>query len=204
MGWGVGRLGNVVAQFREQENPLASPEVDFSHYSIPAFDDGQRPKRESGRDIKSVKWRVPSGAVLVSKLNPAIERVWMADVNHDERAVGSTEFLVLAPRPPFGSGFVYCLARSPLFRRHIEGLATGTSGSHQRAHAGTVLGLRVTIPPPALVTSFERSASSLLTRALRCRRESDALTALRDALLPRLISGELRIPACASPAESVT
>ncbi len=203
-GWGVGRLGNVVAQSREQENPLASPEVDFLHYSIPAFDDGQRPKREFGRDIKSVKWRVPPGAVLVSKLNPAIERVWMTDVNPHERAVGSTEFLVLAPRPPFGSGLVYCLARSPLFRRNIEGLATGTSGSHQRAQAGAILDLPVTMPPPALVTAFERFASSLLMRALLCRRQSDVLAALRDALLPRLLSGELRIPSSVSLAESVT
>ena len=74
-GWHVGRFGDVVEQLREQENPLTSPEVRFLHLSIPAFDDGQNPKAERGEDIKSHKFRVPVGAVLLSKLNPEIERV---------------------------------------------------------------------------------------------------------------------------------
>jgi len=192
-GWEVGKFGDVVGQLRDSENPLDSPDVVFSHFSIPAFDDGQWPKCELGESIKSVKSRVPPGVVLLSKLNPEIERVWLVDVEPGTRAICSTEFLVLAPRAPHGRAFVYCLARSPLFRQDLEGLVTGTSKSHQRAHVGSILGLSVARPAPSLLSRFEGAAEPLLARSLECRRESRTLAALRDTLLPKLISGELRI-----------
>lgn len=49
------------------------------------------------------------------------------------------------------------------------------------------------MPPSPVVEAFERSASSLLTRTLGSRRESRILAVLRDTLLPKLISGELRV-----------
>jgi type I restriction enzyme S subunit len=192
-GWEVGRFGDVVEHLRDQENPLSSPRTLYQHFSIPAFDDGQCPKAEYGETIKSHKWRVPVGVVLLSKLNPEIERVWLVDVRAGEHAVCSTEFLVLRARSPFTRSFAYCLARSPLFRQQIEGLVTGTSKSHQRAQVDSILTLAVVVPPSSIVAAFERSAGSLLARTLKCRRESGALAALRDALLSKLISGELRV-----------
>jgi type I restriction enzyme S subunit len=192
-GWEVGTFGVIVDQLRDNENPLSIPASRFLHFSIPAFDDGRWPKLELGEDIKSQKSRVPPGVVLLSKLNPEIERVWLVDVKRDDRAVCSTEFLVLRPRPPYGRSYVYCAARSPSFRQEIEGLVTGTSKSHQRAQAGAILGLTAIKPPDALATAFEQAAAPLLDRTLECRRESRTLAALRDALLPKLISGELRV-----------
>jgi len=192
-GWEVGRFGDVVEQLRDQESPLSSANDLFRHFSIPAFDEGQTPKPEYGQSIKSLKSRVPAGVILLSKLNPEIERVWMVDVRPGERAVCSTEFLVLRPLSPFTRSYVYCLARSSLFRRQIEGLVTGTSKSHQRAHVDSILNLAVVVPPPPIIATFDHSAHSLLARTLDCRRESHTLAALRDGLLSKLVSGELRV-----------
>ncbi len=192
-GWEVGRFGEVVEQLRDQENPLSFPDALYHHFSIPAFDDGQVPKAELGENIKSLKSRVPPGVILMSKLNPEIERVWMVDVRPHERSVCSTEFLVLHARRPFTRAYVYCLARSPLFRQQIEGLVTGTSKSHQRAHVDSILNLGVVVPPSCIGEAFDRSANNLLSRTLECRREARTLASVRDALLPKLISGELRV-----------
>jgi type I restriction enzyme, S subunit len=192
-GWRIGRFGEVAEQLRDQENPLSSPGALFHHFSLPAFDDGQRPRREYGEGIKSLKSRVPTGVILLSKLNPEIERVWIVDVRPGERAVCSTEFLVLCALSPFTRGYVYCLARSPLFRHQIESLVTGTSKSHQRAQVESILSLPVVVPPSSVIAAFDPFADRLLARTLGCRRESDALAGLRDTLLPRLVSGELRI-----------
>jgi type I restriction enzyme S subunit len=193
-GWRLGQVGDVVAQTREQIDPLETPEALFHHFSLPAFDNGQIPVEEPGGGIKSQKSIVPPGTILLSKLNPEIERVWLVDVPRQARAVCSTEFLVLAPKAPFGQAFAYCLARSPSFRRQIESLVTGTSKSHQRAHAEAILRLSAVLPPPVLVERFEAGSSPLLERTLGCRAESRTLAALRDTLLPKLISGELRVP----------
>ncbi len=192
-GWEVGRFGDVAEHLRDQENPLSSPQTLYQHFSIPAFDEEQWPKAEYGEAIKSQKWHVPDGVVLLSKLNPEIERVWLVDVCSGEHAVCSTEFLVLRARPPFTRSFLYCLARSPLFRQQIEALVTGTSKSHQRAQVDSILSLVVVVPPSSIVAAFDRSADSLLARTIECRRESRTLAALRDALLPKLISGEIRV-----------
>ena len=192
-GWQVRPFGEVVEHLREQENPLSSPDVLYHHFSIPAFDEGQAPTLEHGEDIKSLKFSVPSGVILMSKLNPEIERVWYVDVGAGDRAVCSTEFLVLRARSPFTRPFAYCLARSPGFRHQIEGLVTGTSKSHQRAQVDSILDIAIATPPARILAAFDHLAGSLLARTLECRHDSAVLAPLRDALLPRLVSGELRI-----------
>ncbi len=192
-GWGVGRFSDAVTQLRGKENPLTSPDTVFSHFSIPAYDEGQIPKYELGENIKSSKSRVEPDVVLVSKLNPEIERVWLVDVATNERAVCSTEFLVFQARPPFQRSYIYCLACSHLFRQQIESLVTGTSRSHQRAPASDILSLNMLTPPVQIIDEFEMIASEFLNDTLYCLRESRTLAALRDALLPKLVSGTVRV-----------
>lgn len=193
-GWTTGEFGQVVDHLRETVTPEFEPDAEFLHFSLPAYDDGQQPRIETGDKIKSNKWRVSSGAVLLSKLNPEIVRVWMVDFEEEERPVCSTEFLVLSPIPPVGRCYLYCLCKSSRFRKVLEGLVTGTSKSHQRAQVGAILRIEVVVPPISILEVFERTAAPMLDRVLACRRESATLAALRDTLLPKLISGELRVP----------
>ena len=190
-GWEVGTVGNIATRLRSNENPTMSPDTIFSHFSIPAYDDGQTPKRQLGKSIKSTKSRVPQGAVLLSRLNPEIERVWLVDVASDDRAICSTEFMVLLAKPPVTRSYVYCLALSRLFRQQIESLVTGTSKSHQRSPVNAILSLDAVIPPTQVLEIFDVYASERLNRSLACRRESRSLAAQRDALLPGLVSGKL-------------
>jgi len=192
-GWQAERLGTIVEQHRHSENPLDSPDTLFDHYSIPAYDAAQTPKEESGENIKSAKFRVLPGTILLSRLNPEIERVWLSDVAPEDRAVCSTEFMVLRPKQPIDRNYTYCLTRSPLFRHQIESLVTGTSKSHQRARPEAVLSLPVVVPPAPIVHAFGEQVSPALTRTLHCRRAMKTLSALRDTLLPKLLSGELRV-----------
>lgn len=57
----------------------------------------------------------------------------------------------------------------------------------------TLRGVSVAAPPRELIDAFEVAVSPLLESILTNRQQSVALAAIRDALLPRLISGELRI-----------
>ena len=98
-GWEIGKLSDIVIRHRENKHPGESPDAVFSHFSIPAYDEGQAPKQELGKEIKSGKSQVPPGVVLVSKLNPEIERVWLVNVTADDNAICSTEFLVPSSPP---------------------------------------------------------------------------------------------------------
>src|SRR5690606_22258128 len=122
---------DVAIQSKGGVNPATRPDELFQHYSLPAFDAGQLPVSDPGETIKSNKTPVPSGAVLVSKLNPHIPRIWfVGDV--EANSVCSTEFLVWTPKSGIGSAFVYCLASSQAFNAAMRQLVTGTSNSHQR------------------------------------------------------------------------
>ncbi len=202
-GWQVASFGGLVKCVRDSENPQEAPDAVFCHFGIPAFDESRWPRMELGAEIKSQKCRVPPGVVLLSKLNPRIERAWLVDVQPGERSVCSTEFVVLSSRPPFGRFYIYCSVRSSSFRKELKGLATGTSKSHQRAQPNAILRLPVVRPPDSLAESFERLVGSLLERALSCRRASRSLADLRDALLPRLVTGALRVSHVAKTVERI-
>ena len=193
-GWGVGVFGNLVDYLHDQENPFSYPEVTFHHFSIPAFDEGKVPKVELGNAIKSLKLLVPPNVVLLSKLNPETNRVWLVDVAKGNRAVCSTEFLVLRAKPPFTRSYIYLFAHSDFFREKIEGLVTGTSKSHQRAQAGSVSSIPAMLPAANVIDVFNSITDKMLLRTLIYRRELTDLIKIRDTLLPKLISGEIRVP----------
>lgn len=63
--------------------------------------------------------------------------------------------------------------------------------------------LRIPVPPPPLVTRFTSVVQGLHSRQLANRKETATLTEIRDTLLPKLISGEIRIPEAEKLVENV-
>ena len=192
-GWHRVRFGDVAALSKGSVNPMTRPDQTFRHYSLPAFDAGQLPVSEVGEVIRSNKTPVPTGAVLVSKLNPHIPRIWFVD-DVEDHSVCSTEFLVWVPKPGAGSAFVYCLASSTAFNTAMRQLVTGTSNSHQRVKPDQLNEVQAAVVSDALIVAFEAIAAPLLQQVDRNRHRAATLAALRDALLPRLITGRLRLP----------
>lgn len=191
-GWRVFAFGDVAQQGKGVVNPGNSPQDLFTHYSLPAFDSAHSPSIELGDAIKSNKTPVPDGAVLVSKLNPHIPRVWHVGTA-GANAVCSTEFIVWTPKAPANSAFLYCLASSPEFNGAMRQLVTGTSNSHQRVKPDQLGEIRVFAATEYTIEAVSELVRSSLEQILQNRQESRSLAQLRDTLLPKLISGELRV-----------
>jgi type I restriction enzyme S subunit len=192
-GWMVGTLADLMRLHKGSVNPGLQPKTEFQHFSLPAFDNGQLPVLELGSTIKSNKTTVPSDSVLLSKLNPHIPRIWLPS-QVLANAVCSTEFLPFLPTKETSTSFVYCLLADPSFSTSLCQLVTGTSNSHQRIKPDGVLLMQNVLPPHALITHFDLVASALLSRLKANREQAQKLSTLRDTLLPRLISGQLRLP----------
>lgn len=192
-GWRTYTFGEIATLGKGTVNPSAQSQTVFQHYSLPAFDAGQMPIAETGEAIKSNKTSVSPGTVLVSKLNPHIPRVWFVGES-GENAVCSTEFLVWMPRPGIGSAFVYFVATSPEFNTTMRQLVTGTSNSHQRVRPDQLAQAHAAAASEASIAAFDKTTAPLLQRIEHNRQQAATLAALRDALLPRLISGKLRLP----------
>jgi type I restriction enzyme S subunit len=193
-GWEVGEIGHIVKLSKESIDPSAYPEEIFYHYSIPSFDTGKFPAREPGASIKSQKFHVGENDLLVSKLNPSTPRIWIPFAATSGRSICSTEFLVCQATVSTGRAFAYCLACSDAVIEAMTGLAGGTSNSHQRIRPGDFLSLTSCLGSLATREAFNAVVEPLLRQTLLSRSESRSLAATRDSLLPKLISGEIRIP----------
>jgi type I restriction enzyme S subunit len=201
--WRAGNASEVLSLGRDTVAPGDSPDEVFDHYSIPAFDEGRVPKTERGDQIKSNKFTVPSEGVLLSKLNPRIPRVWLPKVVTDRRSVASTEFLVSLPKGDATRDYLYGLFKSDSFLDVFTSLVTGTSGSHQRVKPEYLLGMHVVIPSRACMVHFSETIGPLLKRAVTNIVESRTFATIRDTLLPKLISGEIRVKHAKRTAEIV-
>ena len=123
-GWTVFRLDHLASHHTKSTSPYRFPELEYEHFSIPAFDAGRRPAIEPGGAIRSNKTVVQEGAVLLSKLNPRIARVWVPDDGSDQPQICSTEFLVFTPRSPANRSLLFALFADQRFRGLLMSFVT--------------------------------------------------------------------------------
>ncbi|MEU2424729.1 restriction endonuclease subunit S [Streptomyces sp. NPDC007851] len=185
------RLDELCVLRKDQASPQEIPNDYVDHYSLPAFDAGKVPERVAPESIKSSKFSVTEPAVLLSKLNPDIPRVWNVTPNPGVPSLASTEFLVLTPRGALTTHELWAVTAQQTFLDDLASKVTGTSKSHQRVRPAEVLATKVVDPLQFGETG--RQLQGLASRAALARRESRTLATLRDALLPQLMSGRLRV-----------
>ena len=139
--------------------------------------------------------RFANGDTLVARITPCLENGKTAYVDFlrdGEIGWGSTEYIVMRPKPSLPHEFAYCLARSDKFRDFAIQNMTGTSG-RQRVPATSLSQFTLPSPPEQVAVSFGKRVQPLLARASRAVRESRGLAALRDMLLHKLVTGEIRL-----------
>ena len=169
----------------------SAPYLDMA--SLPTIGSSSRPPitREFGSGM-----RFCNGDTLMARITPCLENGKTAFVQClPDGAVGwgSTEFIVMRSRRPVPAEYTYLLARDSTFREHAIRSMTGTSG-RQRAQADSVATFKLVSPPQdAIWHAFSKLVAPMFESIKVNAAESDALAQLRNTLLPKLISGELRV-----------
>ena len=93
-----------------------------------------------------------------------------------------------------GSGLARLLIGSPQFTQHVLAVQTGTAVPH--ISGSQIKSFEFLLPQSSdrrLVHHFEESLRPILTRLDANSAESETLATLRDTLLPKLLSGEVRV-----------
>jgi len=180
-------LASRSTEFRE---PNEFDDV-VAHFSLPAFDDGAKPRRVNAASVKSGKFVLSEPCVLFAKLNPQIPRIWNVSSLPSEMALASTEFVVLRPSGVDTSALWSAVRQREVSDTLQRGVA-GTSRSHQRIQPSDLLGAQVRD-----VRRLDAAASQAITGlGAMCharRAESARLAAFRDELIPPLTSGRVRV-----------
>lgn len=191
-GWRLRPLDDVILvnPARKLAKGLIVPYLDMGQMPT----DGHAPvawvKREAGSGA-----RFMNGDTLVARITPCLENGKTAFVDFLEQgqiAWGSTEYIVLRPKPPIPELFAYLLARTPEFRAFAIRNMTGTSG-RQRVPFDTLSKFNVAVAEPEIYQAFNAIVQPLFLRSSATMRESRALANVRDMLLPRLLSGNARV-----------
>ncbi len=111
---------------------------------------------------------------------------------HDNGLTGSTGFAVLRPKKSIYTEIVYLSATSQSNIDRLSALADGAA--YPAVRPEVVLETIIPQIPDELIIEFSKTANPLLTSIAENEKMSRTLSQLRDTLLPRLMSGELRIP----------
>ncbi|UWR64817.1 hypothetical protein K4L02_00835 [Phaeobacter inhibens] len=147
------------------------------------------------RDFKS-GMRFRNGDALIARITPCLEngKAGFVDNLTGEAPVGwgSTEFFVLRSKPHIAPQFAYCLVRDPDFRKRAEQSMTGTSG-RQRAQIEVLKSHELALPDERVHAEFGAITTPFFEKIKANGQENQTLAALRDLLLPKLMSGEIRL-----------
>ena len=187
-GWSGVSLKDLALTSRNAITPVEN-EV-YQHFSIPSFDACGSYSLDNGSDIKSDKFVLQKGQLLVSKLNPWFNRVvW---VPKGTNMIGSTEFVVLNPNNESESGYIYSVIKSPKFIAYCSQAATGTSHSQRRVSPDVLMAFKVVYEQGVvqkygcLIEKIQKQQAELLS-------EIAILTKQRDELLPLLMNGQATV-----------
>ncbi len=193
-GWTVALISTLCHFDRSTVIPNRYPEEQFAHFSLPAHDNGKNPSIDYGATILSNKFGVTNDNILISKLNPETPRIWLPVVKPHLRAIASTEFLVVSPSEIASREFLYSLFQSQKFLDTFAGKVTGTSKSHQRVKPDDLMNQKSIVPSVEVINAYTAMVAPLHFKYQTNIEESQTLAALRDALLPKLIRGTVRLP----------
>ena len=191
-GWEVKALG-VVVELNPKEpmkRRTLAPYLDMA--ALPTS--GSSPDASLLREFKSGT-RFRNGDTLLARITPCLENgktAFVQSLQDGEVGWGSTEFIVLRAIPPVPPEYTYLLARDAAFREHAIQSMTGTSG-RQRVQVDALAPYLLPSPPAETWNEFRALVNRLFAQVEFNRKESLALAAQRDALLPRLVSGELAV-----------
>ena len=104
---------------------------------------------------------------------------------------GSTGFAVLRPKVNEARELVYLAATEPANIERLANLADG--GAYPAVRPEVVMSSPIALCDGSLLRAFHAEVAPLIDRIETSKVENRTLAALRDALLPKLMSGELRV-----------
>lgn len=131
---------------------------------------------------------------LLARITPCLENgktAFVAGIEDDEGAVGSTEFIVMRSKE-INPYMVYLLARDGSFRQSAINSMTGSDG-RQRAQVDKLKVLPYLKPTGQIMRLFAKYAEPMFIQIQKKNKQNARLRQARDRLLPKLMSGELEV-----------
>ena len=129
---------------------------------------------------------MPEGTVLFSSRAP-IGYIAIAS----GEVTTNQGFKSVVPKPEIGTAYVYCFLKHTL--PVIEGMASGST--FKEVSGSTMKNVPAVIPDSETLTCFNDFCAPIFAHQRILEEQNQSLAALRDSLLPKLMSGEIDVSA---------
>ncbi len=192
-GWRVGSLADLAALNSESWTAKKHPDTvayidlanakdnQIAEVTIYAFDEAPSRARRVLRGGDTIVGTVRPGNRSFAFIHQAASNL-----------TASTGFAVLRPREIENTEFVYLAATQDSSIEHLTHVADG--GAYPAVRPEVVAGIKCVLPSGAIMQAFHDVTAPLLASVAANQQQAQTLATLRDTLLPRLISGQLRLP----------
>jgi len=194
-GWKVGAIESLCKSITSGGTPARMNPLFWINGTIPWFKTGELldgPLIESEEHITEAALKAsscklwPAGTILFALYaSPTVGRlgVLTCPSTSNQAAAG------LIAKPEFGVPFL----RRTLLEARVRLQTIAVGAAQQNINQGVLKSHRTVIPCAGVASTYSRLVSSLDEQQVSLKRQADTLFVLRDTLLPKLLSGELRV-----------
>ena len=194
-GWVEVELGEVWrGKRRSSVVPAKEPDRRFELYSVPSFETSV-PERLYGSEIGSSKQKVAPGSVLLCRINPRINRVWVVGEAGSDPQIASTEWICLPRVVGMTPRFAMHALQTPKVRRHLTSCVSGVGGSLMRVRMDALWRTKIPLAPISeqhrIVAKIESLFAKLDDGVAALKRAEANLERYRASVLKAAVEGRL-------------
>ncbi len=187
-GWKVGTLDEIVKNVRRS---VKASEIESNDCFLGLE---HMPRRNIAlssmaidADIVSNKYRFRKGEILFGKLNPHFHKVGVAPID----GICSTDILVIQPIDSEWFGIVLSLVSSDNFVAYTTACAKGTT--LPRTNWNDMSMYEIVLPKVEIAQKYTEFIRLIIKQIIENIHQSHTLSQIRDKILPKLLSGEIRV-----------
>ena len=166
----------------------------FELYSIPAFP-SKKPEILKGNEINSNKSIVEEETVLLSKINPHINRVWITGKFSSHTKICSTEWIPFFKQNSISQKYLQNFLQNQAFRNYLSLNVSGVGGSLTRINPNVLKNYFIPIPPYSeqkrIVSKIEELFSKIDSTKQLLEQTKLQLELYRQSLLQSAFEGKL-------------
>ncbi|WP_287038248.1 restriction endonuclease subunit S, partial [Desulfobacter sp.] len=185
----LGDIADINPTYKLKKGEVASY-LEMSNVSNSTFNPSGWTKREFSSGMK-----FQNGDTLLARITPCLENgktCFVTFLDEDEIGWGSTEYIVIRMKQPFHPFISYIIARDKDFREFAISTMSGSSG-RQRASANVIKEFDLKLPPAPIIEELNNHLAGIVPKLEINSNQIHTLEKLRDTLLPKLMSGEVRV-----------
>ncbi|MEI8198734.1 MAG: restriction endonuclease subunit S [Eubacteriales bacterium] len=191
--WVWAKINSINCYKSKLINATSTHDLLYELYSVPSCENDY-PEIVKGSEIGSTKQLVEKNDVLICKINPRINRVWIVSQHTENIQIASSEWIVFR-NPLFNADYLKWFFTSNDFREFMLSNVSGVGGSLMRAQPKYVKEYPVPIPPLAeqqrIVERIENLFEKLDHAKDLVQNSIDSFYNRKSAILYQAFTGEL-------------